>query len=84
MLVIAVAGVLAPHDPFAVAGPRLRPPNGDFLLGTDSLGRDVLSRVLYGARLSLPIALATIMIAALSEASSARSRASTAASSMPS
>lgn len=65
ILVIALAGVLAPHDPYAVAGPRLSPPSGEFLLGTDALGRDVLSRVLHGARLSLPIALATISIAAL-------------------
>ena len=65
ILVIAFAGVLAPYDPYAVAGPRLSPPSGSFLLGTDTLGRDVLSRVLHGARLSLPIALATIAIAAL-------------------
>ena len=65
ILVIAFAGVLAPYDPYAVAGPRLSPPSGEFLLGTDALGRDVLSRVLHGARLSLPIALATISIAAL-------------------
>ena len=65
ILVIALAGVLAPYDPYAVAGPRLSPPTGEFLLGTDALGRDVLSRVLHGARLSLPIALATISIAAI-------------------
>lgn len=64
VLVIVFAGVLAPHDPYVAAGPRLQPPSGEFLLGTDALGRDVLSRVLYGARLSLPIALATITIAA--------------------
>ena len=65
ILVIAFAGVFAPYDPYAVAGPRLSPPSGSFLLGTDTLGRDVLSRMLHGARLSLPIALATIAIAAL-------------------
>jgi peptide/nickel transport system permease protein len=65
ILVIAFAGVIAPYDPFVAAGPRLSPPTGEFLLGTDTLGRDVLSRVLHGARLSLPIALATISIAAL-------------------
>jgi peptide/nickel transport system permease protein len=65
VLVIAFAGVLAPYDPYVAAGPRLSPPSGEFLLGTDALGRDVLSRVLHGARLSLPIALATIGIAAL-------------------
>lgn len=65
ILVIVFANVLAPYDPFVAAGPRLSPPSGEFLLGTDTLGRDVLSRVLHGARLSLPIALATITIAAV-------------------
>jgi peptide/nickel transport system permease protein len=65
IMVIAFAGFLAPYDPYAAVGPRLSPPNGQFFLGTDALGRDVLSRVLHGARLSLPIALATISIAAL-------------------
>lgn len=65
VLVITFAGLLAPHDPYVAAGPRLQPPSGEFLLGTDALGRDVLSRVLHGARLSLPIALATITIAAV-------------------
>lgn len=64
-LVIAFAGLLAPHDPYVAAGARLQPPSGEFLFGTDALGRDVLSRVLHGARLSLPIALATITIAAV-------------------
>jgi peptide/nickel transport system permease protein len=64
VLVIAFAGVLAPYDPYAAVGPRLSPPSGQFVLGTDALGRDVLTRVLHGARLSLPIALATISIAA--------------------
>jgi peptide/nickel transport system permease protein len=62
ILVIVFAALLAPHDPFASSGPRLQPPSGSHLLGTDALGRDVLSRVLYGARQSLPIALATITI----------------------
>lgn len=54
-LVMAAAGpLLAPYDPISqdVAG-RLAPPSGAHLLGTDSLGRDILSRLLYGARLSM-------------------------------
>jgi peptide/nickel transport system permease protein len=62
LLVIAFAGVLAPHDPFASSGGRLLPPSGDHLFGTDSLGRDVFSRVLYGARQSLPIAALAIAL----------------------
>ena len=64
VLVIVFAAILSPHDPFAPSGPRLQPPSTDHLLGTDALGRDVLSRVLYGARQSLPIALITITVSA--------------------
>ncbi|MEA2934359.1 MAG: peptide/nickel transport system permease protein, partial [Variibacter sp.] len=59
------APAIAPFDPSAQhLADRLKPPSwaaaGDarFLLGTDHLGRDILSRLLYGARVSLPIALA--------------------------
>jgi len=56
---------IAPYDPLASTGVRLTPPSGEHLLGTDSLGRDVFSRTLYGARESLPIALAAILAAVL-------------------
>lgn len=62
ILIIVFASVLSPHDPFAPSGPRLQAPSANHLLGTDALGRDVLSRVLHGARQSLPIALVTITI----------------------
>lgn len=51
---VAAAPVLAPHDPEAVdIAHRLLPPGVDHLLGTDHLGRDVLSRLIHGARVSL-------------------------------
>lgn len=60
-----LAPYIAPFDPSAQQlALRLRPPSwlprGDprFLLGTDHLGRDIFSRLLYGARVSLPIAIA--------------------------
>ena len=55
MLAIAIAApLLAPYDPAAQdVLNRLQPPSADHLLGTDHLGRDELSRVLYGARVSL-------------------------------
>jgi peptide/nickel transport system permease protein len=59
VLVVAVgalAPILAPADPFAIVGPSLGPPSGGHLLGTDALGRDVLSGVIYGARTSLIVA----------------------------
>jgi len=63
-----LAPLLAPHDPYAV--PRgleaasLRPPGGPHPLGTDLLGRDLLSRILYGARVSLAIGVGAELLAA--------------------
>ena len=52
---------LAPYDPAAVPAAlsetMLRPPEAAHLLGTDALGRDLLSRVLYGGRVSLALGL---------------------------
>ena len=53
----AAAPILAPTDPFAVDGPPLREPTWEFPLGTDALGRDVLSGLLHGTRTSLVVAL---------------------------
>lgn len=62
MLVIAVP-LIAPHDPLTPVGMPLQAPgkNG-FLLGTDSVGRDILSRVLYGARSSWFAALVVVAV----------------------
>jgi peptide/nickel transport system permease protein len=65
LIVVGVFGpVIAPHDPNQQAlRSTLRAPDGStFLFGTDSLGRDVLSRILYGARVSLIIAAAVVVI----------------------
>ncbi|MFN2630028.1 MAG: ABC transporter permease [Gaiellaceae bacterium] len=47
---VLLGPVFAPHDPAAIVGSPLQRPDGQFLLGTDGLGRDVLSRVLWGGR----------------------------------
>ena len=78
VLLLCIVGVailapfLTPHDPNKVAigarlqGPGYRTDDGKlFLLGTDGVGRDVLSRVLVGSRLSLLIAVSAVLIAAL-------------------
>lgn len=72
VLAAVLAPFIAPFDPSTQQlALRLRPPSwlagGDprFLLGTDHLGRDILSRLLYGARVSLPIALAATTVGAL-------------------
>ena len=58
------APLLAPYDPLEQdVLDRLKPPTADHLLGTDYYGRDTLSRLLYGARVSLVISLSATMIA---------------------
>jgi peptide/nickel transport system permease protein len=64
VVVALAAPLLAPYDPIAlIPGAVLRPPSRSFLFGTDELGRDVLSRVIYGARISMQIGAVTIGIA---------------------
>jgi ABC-type dipeptide/oligopeptide/nickel transport system permease subunit len=69
MVVISaiLAPLLAPHDPLRgdLRGAYLRPPGGTYLLGTDTQGRDLLSRVIYGARVSLIVGLVSQTIATL-------------------
>ncbi|MDG1183688.1 MAG: ABC transporter permease [Tateyamaria sp.] len=64
LVVFAVLGpMLAPYDPTAINIPkRLAPPSAEFLLGTDALGRDMLSRLLHGARWSLGLAFLISLI----------------------
>lgn len=64
-LVALAAPWLAPHDPWALLGPPLAPPGSDFALGTDMLGRDLLSGLIHGARVSLLIGLASTVCALL-------------------
>lgn len=63
-LVIAViAPLMAPHDPLAQnLDIRFQPPSGAHWFGTDSLGRDVFSRVLYGSRISITAGLITVLV----------------------
>jgi peptide/nickel transport system permease protein len=58
------APLLAPHDPLEQnILDRLKPPTAEHLLGTDYFGRDTLSRLLYGARVSLIIGVGATLIA---------------------
>jgi peptide/nickel transport system permease protein len=60
------AGVLSRHDPQnMIVADRLQPPSAEHVMGTDDYGRDVFSRVLYGARLSLEVGLAVMLITVL-------------------
>lgn len=52
---------IAPYDPIALNVPdRLQPPSATHLMGTDQLGRDTFSRVIWGGRVALQVALPTI------------------------
>jgi len=63
LLLALLAPWLTPHDPSKIAmGNALRPPGSEFPLGTDHLGRDLLSRIIYGARISLSISCAAVAI----------------------
>ncbi len=64
--VAAFANRLSPYDPIHVTpDSALQPPGGKYPLGTDPLGRDVLSRLIHGARISLRIGLVSVGIAAV-------------------
>ncbi|OGG45639.1 MAG: hypothetical protein A3F84_28875 [Candidatus Handelsmanbacteria bacterium RIFCSPLOWO2_12_FULL_64_10] len=64
LLIAAVAPWIAPHDPLAqdLYG-RLSPPSAKNWFGTDDFGRDILSRVLHGSRVSLRVGVAAVAIA---------------------
>ncbi len=62
LALIPFAPLVATHDPFAQdLGQRLKAPSAEHLFGTDELGRDVFSRVIYGARVSLPSAIFVVI-----------------------
>jgi peptide/nickel transport system permease protein len=64
VLVAIFAPWIAPHDPLKQnIISRLEPPSSEFWLGTDSFGRDILSRMIYGSRISLMVGFVSILIA---------------------
>jgi peptide/nickel transport system permease protein len=70
LLALVLTGIFAPHlwtvDPTALApARRLRAPSADHWFGTDALGRDVYSRVVYGTRVSLTVGLSVALLATL-------------------
>jgi peptide/nickel transport system permease protein len=65
VLVAVTVSFLPLKDPVLPTAQRLAAPSPDFPFGTDALGRDLLSRVLYGARLSMQVALVSVAAATL-------------------
>ena len=65
VFIAMLAPVLAPHDPFAQdLAARLQPPGSEnYILGSDGLGRDILSRLIYGSRITLYIVTLVAIIA---------------------
>ena len=66
LLAALLAPFVSPFDPnFVDVANRLKPPSALHWLGTDALGRDVLSRVIYGARVSLTVGLVVVLVGGL-------------------
>ena len=65
VLCALLAPQLAPHDPVKPQGPRLEAPSDAHPLGLDELGRDVLSRIVWGARVSLRVGFSVVVLASL-------------------
>ncbi|WP_117196486.1 ABC transporter permease [Rhizobium terrae] len=64
LLAAVLAPAIAPYDPLKQnILHRLSPPSAEFWLGTDSYGRDVLSRLLHGARISLSVGFLSVLVA---------------------
>lgn len=60
----AAPGLFTPHDPIQISLPdRLQPPSASHPFGTDQLGMDIFSRVLYGARVTLLVVAVVLLIA---------------------
>lgn len=64
-LIAIFAPLIAPYDPLAQIFPRLQAPSAKNLLGTDTLGRDILSRVVVAARTTLPVAVIVVVASML-------------------
>ena len=60
ILVAIAAPVIAPYNPVKQSRDSLFPPSSKYLMGTDVFGRDILSRVIYGSRISLRIGLLSV------------------------
>ena len=83
VVVALAAPLIAPYDPDAQESERLLPPSWTNLMGTDELGRDTFSRIVFGARVSLQVGIISVFIACSSAPSSASRRDSCRGGPMP-
>lgn len=65
VIMALIPGVVAPHDPIQMyPTARLAPPSPQFPVGTDRYGRDILSRIAYGTRVSFEVGIVSVLVAA--------------------
>ena len=64
-LAAVLAPALAPHDPYAIIERPMAPPDGLVMLGTDDLGRDLVSRLLFASRVSLAVGVGAALLTVL-------------------
>jgi peptide/nickel transport system permease protein len=63
LLIVLFAPIIATHDPIVQdLAQRLKPPSAEHWFGTDELGRDIYSRVIFGARISLPASFVVVIV----------------------
>ncbi len=65
VFVALAANIIAPHNPYTTTSQILQPPSQGYLFGTDELGRDIFTRVLYGARIDIQVGLIVVSIAVI-------------------
>lgn len=65
VLLAVLSDVITPYDPAWQVDERLTRPNADYVLGLDEFGRDVYSRIIYGARISLYVGMVSVVFIAL-------------------
>lgn len=63
VILAAIAPIIYPESPFSLAGRPMSPPFGKWILGTDTLGRDIMAGIAHGARTSLLIGLVATVVA---------------------
>jgi peptide/nickel transport system permease protein len=65
VLVALAAPLIAPYDPLEQGAAELAPPSPAHLFGTDDLGRDLLSRIIYGSRISLLVGVVAVAVGSI-------------------
>jgi peptide/nickel transport system permease protein len=65
ILIAILAPIVTSYDPYEMSGDRLAAPNALHLLGTDNFGRDLMSRIIYGARVSMGVGFSVAIAASV-------------------